>query len=69
MPRKYMIGADERAVLLACCWGWLECALFSAETTGVLVLGGEGRTIHPKPIRRTMRLHRSAAIERRLLWL
>ena len=25
MPRDYLMEASERATLLACCCGWLEC--------------------------------------------
>ena len=39
MRRDYSIGADERAVLLACCCGWLECDMpvGPAKETGELV--------------------------------
>ena len=39
MPREYLIRADERATLLACWCGWLECDMpvGPAEKTGELV--------------------------------
>jgi len=39
MPRDYMMGADERAALLACCCGWLDCDMpvGPAKETGELV--------------------------------
>ena len=39
MPRDYLMGANERAALLACCCGWLECDMpvGPAKETGDLV--------------------------------
>jgi len=39
MPREYWMGAAERAALLACCCGWLECDMpvGPAKETGELV--------------------------------
>ena len=39
MPRNYLFGADKRAILLACCCGWLECDMpvGPSQETGNLV--------------------------------
>ena len=39
MRRDYLIGVNERAALLACCCGWLECDMpvGPAQETGDLV--------------------------------
>ena len=39
MPRDYSMGSAERAALLACCCGWLECdvPVGPAKETGDLV--------------------------------
>ena len=39
MQRNYRIGANERAALLACCCGWLDCDIpvGPAKETGDLV--------------------------------
>ena len=39
MPRDHLMGAAERAALLACCCGWLECDMpvGPAKETGDLV--------------------------------
>ena len=39
MRRDYLIAANERAALLACCCGWLECDMpvGPAQETGDLV--------------------------------
>jgi len=39
MPRDYLMRADERAALLACCCGWLDCDMpvGPAKETGELV--------------------------------
>jgi len=39
MPRDYLIGATERAALLVCCCGWLDCDMpvGPAKETGELV--------------------------------
>jgi hypothetical protein len=39
MPRDYLMRAAERAALLACCCGWLECDMpvGPAKETGKLV--------------------------------
>ena len=39
MRRNYLIGVNERAAMLACCCGWLECdvPVGPAKETGDLV--------------------------------
>ena len=39
MPRNHLVGADKRAILLACCCGWLECDMpvGPSQETGNLV--------------------------------